>query len=88
MATQKQKELAWDQAQIIRGKNPNLYRCDQYGNQIYKPAYGKAGEQGWQVDHKHPLSKGGTDNPRNLQAIQTEENRQKGVKYPYNPDNK
>ena len=47
-------------------------------NQIYKPAYGKVGEQGWQVDHKNPISRGGTDNPRNLQAIQTEENRQKG----------
>ena len=68
---------------LIRGKNPNLWRRDQYGNPIYKPAYGKAGEQGWQVDHKHPISKGGTDNLRNLQAVQTVENRQKGAKYPY-----
>ena len=82
MATQKQKELAWENAKGIRGKNPNLWRRDPEGNQIYKPAYGTAGEQGWEVDHKHPKSKGGTDNPRNLQALQTKANRQKGPKYP------
>ena len=83
MASQKQKEIAWDKADPIPGKNPNLWRRDPYGHTIYKPAYGKEGEQGWQVDHKHPKSKGGTDNPRNLQATQTKENRQKGAKYPY-----
>ena len=83
MATPKQKQIAWDQADTIPGENPNLRRLDPYGNKIYKPAYGKAGEQSWQVDHKHPKSKGGTDNPRNLQAVQTKENRQKGTKYPY-----
>jgi 5-methylcytosine-specific restriction endonuclease McrA len=83
MASQKQKEIAWDKADPILGKNPNLWRLDPYGHTIYKPAYGKEGDQGWQVDHKHPKSKGGTDNPRNLQALQTEENRKKGGKYPY-----
>lgn len=83
MATPKQKETTWDKADTIPGKNPNLWRRDPYGNEIYKPAYGKAGEKGWQVDHKHPKSKGGTDNPRNLQAVQTEENRQKRARYPY-----
>ena len=83
MATLKQKETAWDKADPIPGKNPNLWRRDPYGNEIYKPAYGKTGEKGWQVDHKRPKSKGGTDNPRNLQAVQTEENRQKRDQYPY-----
>ena len=82
MATEKQKEIVWENAKRIRGKNPNLWRRDPAGNQIYKPAYGTSGEQGWEVDHKHPKSKGGTDNPRNLQALQTEENRRKGPKYP------
>lgn len=83
MATKEQKEIAWEKADSIRGKNPNLWRRDSEGNEIYKPAYGKAGEHGWQVDHKHPTSKGGTENPRNIQALQTKENRQKGAKYPY-----
>lgn len=38
---------------------------------------------GWEVDHKHPVAKGGSDNPRNLQAVQWEENRTKSDKYPY-----
>ena len=83
MANNKQKEIAWNNANTVKGKNPNVYRKDQYGNIMYKPSYGKCSEMGWEVDHKHPVSKGGTDNPRNLQAVQWEENRTKSDKYPY-----
>ncbi|MEZ9716218.1 HNH endonuclease signature motif containing protein [Vibrio cyclitrophicus] len=76
MATQKQIETAWDKASTIS----NLFRRDAYGNEIYKPAYGT---KGWEVDHKNPRSKGGTDNPRYLQALQTLENRKKSNTYPY-----
>lgn len=78
MATERQKQQAWDNAKPIRGKNPNLYRRDSAGNQIYKPAYGTNGKQGWEVDHRKPRSKGGSDSPRNLQAMQTAANRRKG----------
>jgi len=83
MATEKEKEDAWENAHIVRGKNPNVYRKDDYGNMMYKPSYGKQSEMGWEVDHIHPKSKGGSDSPRNLQAIQWEENRTKSDKYPY-----
>lgn len=83
MATKRQKQIAWANAKKIRGKNPNLYRRDRSGNQIYKPAYGTHGEQGWEVDHSRPKSKGGTDSSRNLQALQTKANRSKGKRYPY-----
>lgn len=83
MANKYQKETAWNKAQTIKGKNPNLYRKDPYGNTIYKSSYGKQSEMGWEVDHKHPIAKGGTDNVRNLQAVQWEENRSKSDKYPY-----
>lgn len=73
----------WNKAQTVPGKNPNLYRQDAYGNPIYVHSYGKTSEMGWEIDHKHPRSKGGTDNPRNLQALQTAENRRKGNTYPY-----
>lgn len=82
MATERQKRQAWNNARRIRGKNPNKYRRDSQGNQIYKPAYGKKGEQSWEVDHRKPKSKGGTNSPRNLQALQTSANRRKGNKYP------
>lgn len=84
MATNKQIEEAWDKAHRVRGKNPELYRKDDFGNIMYKPSYGKQSNMGWEVDHIHPKAKGGTDSLRNLQAVQWEENRRKSDKYPYN----
>ena len=83
MATNRQKQIAWENARRIRGKNPNLYRRDRLGNEMYKPAYGTNGKKGWEVDHSRPRSKGGTNSPRNLQAMQTAANRRKGNRYPY-----
>ena len=83
MATRREREIAWQRAQKVPGKNPNVYRQDVFGNEIYKPAYGKQGKKGWEVDHSNPLSRGGTDSPRNLQAMQTRANRRKRDKYPY-----
>lgn len=83
MASKKDIENAWNNANIIRGKNPDVYRKDKYGNEIYKSSYGKTSNMGWKIDHKHPIAKGGTNSPRNLQAVQWEENRKKSDKYPY-----
>ena len=83
MASEKKKDAAWENADTVRGKNPNLYRQDTYGNLMYKPSYGKRSDMGWEIDHKHPVSKGGTDSNRNLQAVQWKENRIKSDKYPY-----
>ena len=77
MATERQKETAWEKAKKVRGRNPNLWRKDELGNLIYKPAYGTEGERGWEIDHIRPKSKGGTDALDNLQALQTEANREK-----------
>lgn len=77
------KEIAWENAHIIRGKNLDVYRKDDYGNVMYKSSYGKQSDMGWEVDHRHPISKGGTDSSRNLQAVQWEENRKKSDTYPY-----
>ncbi len=33
-----------------------------------------------EVDHKNPLSKGGTNNPRNLKVVSRTTNRKKGTK--------
>jgi len=83
MATRRQRETAWQSTPKVRGKNPNLYRRDVYGNEIYKPAYGTMGEKGWEVDHSNPKSRGSTDSSKNLQAMQTKANRRKLDKYPY-----
>lgn len=74
MATKDQIEKAWDNAKTIRGKDPELYRKDPYGNQLYKQSYGKNSAMGWQVDHIKPAARGGSDATRNLQALKTEIN--------------
>lgn len=82
MATERQKKIAWDKAKRIRGKNPNTHRKDKFGNPIFRKSHGKDTPMGWEVDHSKPKSKGGTDHPNNLQALQTRANRQKGDMYP------
>jgi len=83
MASKRQRETAWNNTPKVRGKNPNLYRRDVYGNELYKPAYGKIGTKGWEVDHSNPQSRGGTNSSRNLQAMHPRANRSKDNKYPY-----
>ena len=73
-------DWTWEQAQKVRGKNPNMYRRDELGNEIYKPAYGTEGNKGWEIDHRNPVSIGGTDHRRNLRALQTAANRKKSDK--------
>jgi 5-methylcytosine-specific restriction endonuclease McrA len=77
MATQDQIDKAWNNAKKIRGKNPKQYRQDPYGNSMYRSAYGKNSDQGWEVDHIKPKSRGGSDATRNLQALNTKANREK-----------
>ena len=64
-------------------ENELTTRKDDYGNIMYRSSYGKQSDMGWEIDHKHPKSQGGTDNSRNLQAVQWEENRKKSDTYPY-----
>jgi 5-methylcytosine-specific restriction endonuclease McrA len=73
----KAPEVVWNKAATIRGKDPDLYRKDPYGNELYKHSYGKNSIMGWQVDHIKPQSHGGSHDIRNLQALQTQKNREK-----------
>lgn len=77
MTTKDQIDKAWDNAKTIRGKDPDLYRKDPYGNQLYKSSYGKNSPMGWEVDHITPKARGGSDATRNLQALKTDINRSK-----------
>lgn len=67
----------------IPGKNPNLYRKDDLGNEIYRHSYGKETTMGWEVDHSNPKANGGSDCCKNLRPLQSSENARKGAKYPY-----
>ncbi len=80
MVTKRQIEDVWERATKPRGKNPDVWRKDSKGNLIRKGSYGTTGEYGWEIDHKNPRAKGGTDHGRNLQALQWEANRKKSDK--------
>ena len=72
------KEAVWAKASKVRGKDPSMYRKDVYGNVCYKPSQGKDTKMGWNVDHKRPSSKGGSDSLRNLQLMQSSKNKSLG----------
>jgi 5-methylcytosine-specific restriction endonuclease McrA len=80
MVSKKVIEDAWEKAKPIRGKDPDTWRKDDEGNTIRWGSYGTTGDYGWEVDHCHPVSKGGTDNPRNLRPLHWQENREKSDK--------
>jgi 5-methylcytosine-specific restriction endonuclease McrA len=81
MPSQKLINQVWEKGKEIRGKDPETWRRDAEGNKIRKPSYGTKGEFGWEIDHKKPVEKGGTDDPRNLQPLHWKENREKSDKY-------
>jgi len=83
MASQKRIDSAWEKAIPIRGQNPDVYRKDACGNKIRKASYGTHGNYGWELDHKKPLAKGGSNSSGNIQPLHWEENQKKGSTYPY-----
>jgi hypothetical protein len=63
-------------AKKIPGKDPDKVRKDPYNNNtIYRKDYGKNTLHGWQKDHINP---DGSDNIRNLQALQSSKNESLG----------
>ena len=78
-------QKVWDKGKPVRGKDPDLYRRDKAGNVIYGPSHGKDSDMGWEIDHKKPVSKGGRDKLGNLQPLQSDENKEKGNTYPWQP---
>lgn len=79
--TQERLNQIWDKGETIKGKNPDLYRLDKFGNQMYKPSYGKISEMGWNVDHSKPQAKGGTNHLNNLQPMNSRANFRKNDQY-------
>ncbi|MDD3858585.1 MAG: HNH endonuclease signature motif containing protein [Bacteroidales bacterium] len=71
----------WEKGTTIKGKDPKMFRTDKFGNEMYKPSYGKVSQKGWEVDHSKPKSKGGSNHLNNLQPMNPKANRSKGNSY-------
>lgn len=77
--SEEQKQIAWQKAQIVPGRDPGTMRKDACGAWIVWADYGNTNSDfGWEIDHIHPVAKGGTDHPSNLQALHWKNNRAKG----------
>ncbi|MEG9861859.1 MAG: DNA methyltransferase [Parvularculales bacterium] len=72
------KDKIWKLAKPIRGKDPEIYRQDPYGNELRYDSYGKNSKKGWVIDHIKPVARGGSEAIRNLQALKTSVNLAKG----------
>ena len=80
MVSKKKIDNVWGKGKPIRRRNPDTWRRDSEGNIIRKGSYGTHGEYGWEIDHKYPQSKGGSDANKNLQPLHWEENIEKSDK--------
>ena len=76
----KKEQQVWEKAKAIKGLDSDVWRRDSYGNKIRRGSYGTQGEYGWEIDHKHPKSKVGSDELSNLQPLHWEKNREKADK--------
>ena len=73
-------EAVWEKGEI----EPDYpgFRKDVCGASMQRSKYGKTERWGWEIDHKEPVSKGGSDDLDNLQPLQWENNRHKGDDHP------
>lgn len=72
----------WEKANAITGCNPDVWRQDHAGAWIKFDAYGKQSTFGWEIDHRKPLAKNGSDDYSNLYPLHWMNNRAKGDDYP------
>lgn len=75
----------WEKATIVDGEDPNKRRKDIAGAWISRDKYGspfRELDESWEIDHRKPQSKGGSDSLYNLRPLQWKNNRSKSDDYP------
>lgn len=79
-------QKVWEKSAIISGYDATRYRKDLTGAWIERNKYGDTSIDqglGWEVDHRKPIAKGGTNILSNLRPLQWKNNRSKGENFPY-----
>lgn len=71
MATEKQKQRAWNEADTIAGESPERWRRDRLGNRIRKGSFGTRGTYAWVVGYRDVVADGAAGAPpgRRLEAL-------------------
>lgn len=81
---QKTIDLVWEKANRNTSGLADIFRQDKCGTTISKARYGDINsDNGWEIDHILPVSKGGTDHIDNLQPLHWKTNRSKSDTYPW-----
>ena len=75
-------QQVWERAKEVYGYDATKYRQDFAGAWIAYDEYGKQTDFGWNIDHKLPHAKGGTDALNNLWPLHWRNNMAKGDNYP------
>jgi hypothetical protein len=74
-----ERQQVWEKGQIVAGYDPTILRKDACGAWMRWFDYGKTDSQnGWEIDHIYPESKGGGNQLSNLQPLHWQNNRSKG----------
>ena len=79
--TIEERRQIWNKGQVVPGYDPTMWRKDQCGAFIKWDKYGDRSDRynnGWEIDHIIPKSKGGTDDICNLQPLHWDNNVAKG----------
>ncbi len=80
--TKTQKDICWNNAPTIPGRDPARWRIDAVGNPVLNLLRGCHGALCHEYDHIVPFSKGGKTEVANCQILQTGVNRFKADKMP------